>query len=308
MRIILLFLVAQTALPGQSMPRVAIEPRYRPQPRADLIIDSNLVEVPVAVLNPRGAPVLGLKPADFRLREDGEPQTIRTFTSNDAPVSVGIVVDTSRSMEPRLERARQAVARLFQEANEGDEFHLVEFNDAPRVVCELTANGAALHHALASISAHGWTALFDGVYVSARMMRRARNTRRALVVLSDGEDNFSQRNAPELRSYLREAGVVIYTIGLSAGRFGHHDTRHLRRMSRETGGWYYPVNHVDDLKETVQSIGEAIRSQYVLGYTPSNSAADGKLRRIAVQLADASRYHLSWRTAYYAPVSLAQSR
>lgn len=271
--------------------------------RATITTSSQLVQVPVTVLDAYGAPLRGLARDRFHLFEDGVEQNIQFFGQEDAPVSIGIVFDASKSMEPKLPQARQAVARLFENALPGDEYHLVEFNDSPRIVSNLTVNVAAVRHALDSVAARGWTALFDGVLLSAQLMRNAKNTRKALVILSDGQDNFSRYQETELRSFLREAGVVVYSIALSRGPLVNLDARYLRRISVETGGWCYSVGKLDKLGEAVRSISDAIRHQYLLSYSPSNPQTDGKYRKIGVKVlaAKSAGIGVSWRSGYYAP-------
>ncbi len=285
--------------------RVQIESRagrVSPQRRsATISATASLVTVPVSVLNAAGAPVRHLERSSFRLFEDGVEQTIQSFVEEEAPVSIGIVFDASKSMLPRLAEAKEAAARLFEQARPGDEYHLVEFNDAPRVLCELTVNSTAVSSALDRVSVRGWTALFDGIILSAQSMRRAKNPRRALVVLSDGEDNFSRYGASEVGSYLVEAGVVIYSIGISDGLFAGYQARHLRRFSEQTGGHCYPGVRSAKLGDAVRSIGDAIRSQYVLSYYPANRGAEGKYRRIHVRTAAEKRrdWSASWRAGYF---------
>ena len=289
--------------------RVHVEPRGRITGRGDraatIRVGSELVVVPVTVLDGRGAPLRGLAREKFRIFEDGVEQQVRTFSQEELPVSIGIVLDASKSMQSKLADAREALTRLFEQAMPGDEYHLVEFNDAPRLLCELTRNTDAVRNALSRVAARGWTALFDGVLLSAQSMRQAQNARRALVILSDGEDNFSRYEEGEVNSYLNEAGVVIYSIGLSSGPFLNRQTKHLRRLSERTGGSCYPISKIDELGRTVRAIGDAIRNQYVLGYSSTNTQVDGKYRRIRVQVASEAHPGLSssWRSGYYAPES-----
>jgi Ca-activated chloride channel family protein len=135
-------------------------------------------------------------------------------------------------------------------------------------------------------------------------MRHGRNPRRALVVLSDGEDNFSRYGEGELKAFLREAEVVIYSVGLATGKFGLQG-RCLRRLSEETGGWNYPVTKLEELGHTVRAISDAIRGQYLVAYSSSNLRADGKYRRIRVQVGSTEHpeWSSSWRNGYYAPSS-----
>jgi Ca-activated chloride channel family protein len=299
--VILAFTAAGSDVRVKLEPRKSVGPPKRAD-RASISVTSNLVVVPVTVLDAKGAPVVGLPRERFRLFEDGVEQTIQGFGQEDAPVSIGIVFDASRSMENKLDQARDAVASLFNDALPEDEFHLVEFNDSPRLMCDLTTDTAEVRRALDAVRAQGWTALFDGIFMSAHRMRKAHHPRRALVILSDGEDNFSRYGEGELRSYLREAGVVVYSIALTSGAPVDHDTRHLRRLTRETGGWAYSVGKLDRMADTVRAIGTAIRSQYFLSYTPSNPRHDGKFRKIGVQLAAEKNSGLaaSWRSGYYA--------
>ena len=230
-------------------------------------------------------------------------QTLQSFGEEDAPVSIGIVFDASGSMRPRLAAAKEAAERLFEQSRPGDEYHLVEFNDAPRVLCGLTGNTAAVSAALGQVTVRGFTALFDGIMLSAQSMRNAKNARRALVILSDGEDNFSRYEEGEVKSYLDEAGVVIYSIGISNGLFAGYQARHLRRFAEQTGGHCYPGVRSANLGDAVRSIGDAIRSQYMLSYYSANRSAEGKYRRIHVRTSadDQRHWSVSWRAGYYGP-------
>ena len=280
---------------------VKLTPRPLGETRPSIRVTSQRVVVPVTVLNRSGALVTGLSRERFRIFDDGVEQTVLSFGQEDAPVSIGIVFDASRSMESKLARARDAVRSLLLDSLPHDEFHLVEFNDSPRLLCELTRNTVEMQRALDGVKAQGWTALFDGIMMGAQKMRRAGNTRRALVILSDGDDNFSRYQESEVRAYLREAGVVVFAITLSGSAPPTHQTHHLRALARETGGWAYSIGNLEKMTETMRAIGLAIRSQYTLTYAPTNGKSDGKLHKIAVRLApkDAG-VAASWRSSYYA--------
>lgn len=300
-------LVAATAWGDDARVHLPVRARVSEsgQRAATIRVGTELVSVPVTVLDGRGAPVRGLGRYAFRIFEDGVEQNVVTFGGDETPVSTGIVFDASKSMAPKLGEAREAVKRLFEQAIPGDEYHLVEFNDSARLLCDLTSDTGLVSTALSRVAARGWTALFDGVLLSAQSLRHAQNPRRALVVLSDGEDNFSRYGEGELRNFLREAGVVVYAIGLATGRFPTFQPKYLRRLAEETGGWCYTVTNIEGLGATVRAISEAIRSQYILTYSSSNNAADGKYRRIRVQLDSAGHtdWSNSWRAGYYAPLS-----
>lgn len=299
MRCFMMFAVATFALGADVKVRLESRPT-KERIKATLAVTSQLVVVPVTVLDDKGAPVPGLSRESFRLWEDGLEQSIGSFRQEDAPVSIGIVFDASRSMEPRMAQAREAVRELFADALPEDEFHLVEFNDRPRLLCGLTSDTRQVGDALELVTARGWTALFDGMYLSAQHLRRARHPRKALVVISDGDDNFSRYRESEVRSYLMEAGVVVYSIELSAA--WQLPPHHLDRLSRETGGRAYAVGRMESMAEAVRSIGHAIRNQYVLTYSPTNERQDGRFRRITLDYAPkADGSSASWRKGYFAP-------
>jgi Ca-activated chloride channel homolog len=300
-------LAVAVVLEAESGPaRVHWEPAA-PRPAvssATLKAGTNLVLVPVTVLDSKSAPVIGLPRSMFRIYEDGVEQQLSSFSQEEAPASIGIVFDASRSMRPKLPAARQAVLQLLDQALPGDEYQLVSFNDSARALTDLTMNREVLGGALGQINPQGWTALFDGVMLSAHSLRNAGNVRRALIVVSDGEDNFSRYTSDEVRSYLLEAGVVIYSIGLSVGGFAKLQTRYLRKLSEATGGWCFPVSNAGNLPDTIRAIGSAIRGQYVLAFSSNNPRMDGKYRRIRVEMSPVGRLmgsSLSWRAGYYAP-------
>jgi VWFA-related protein len=268
---------------------------------ASIRVDSKLVLIPVTVTDAFGAPFRGLTQDQFRLFEDGVEQQVKYFDTDDAPVSLGIVFDASRSMEGKLDHSRAAVSRFFQTMITGDEFFLVEFNDRPRLLCGFTRDPHVIEKSLQGVTPRNWTALLDAVYMAVHQMKRGSNARKALLILSDGGDNNSRYTESEIRSRVRESDVCIYSIGLGAGLIRHH-VRLLKKLAEETGGEYCHADKMSDLPEAISKISRAIRNQYLLGYSSSNASNDGMYRKIQVTLEPGSEpLRASWRTGYYAP-------
>jgi Ca-activated chloride channel family protein len=279
--------------------------------RADIRLDVNLVLVPVTVTDRNGASVLGLTSDQFRLFEEREPQKIVSFAREEAPVSVGVVFDLSGSMKNKLREAREASRALFRTASEDDEAFLITFSDRPEMTRAFTSDLTALQLGVVESRASGSTALVDAVYLGLHRMRRARNQRRAMVVISDGLDNHSRFNRAELMSAAVESDVQVYTVGvydpprhakaiqLSAERSG---LALLGDLSRATGGLHFAITGTSAIPRVSERIGEAMRSQYVIGFQPA-TGAEG-YRRIQVKSTERN-LRLFTRPGYYAAPSAA---
>ena len=201
-------------------PKANIDPRARPAaptdntPRSNIRVDANLVLINVTVTDPLNRFVTGLEKDNFRLFEDKSEQKLSHFASEDAPLSVGLVFDTSGSMGSKLSKSRQAVSQFFKTANPQDEFFLVQFNDRPELVQDFTTSLEEIQNRLTFTQAKGRTALLDGVRMALHTMKKARNTRKALLIISDGGDNSSRYTETEIKNLVREADVQIYAIGI----------------------------------------------------------------------------------------------
>jgi VWFA-related protein len=302
-------------------PKVAIEPRPpKPSPSAsagedraaNIRVDTNLVQINVTVTTPLGQVVTAMEQEHFQLFEDKAEQQIVSFSSEDAPLTVGLVFDMSGSMGSKLSKSRQAAAQFFRTANPEDEFFLVQFNDAPEIVVPVTRDAAEIQNRLAFTQAKGRTALLDGVYLAMSEMKKANNPRKAILILSDGGDNSSRYTESEIRNLVRESDVQIYAIGIFEAFGARSRTAEelggptlLSELAEQTGGRHFPVENVNDLPDIAAKIGIELRSQYVLGYTPSNLIKDGKYRRVEVKLVQPRglpRLRAYYRTGYYAPV------
>jgi VWFA-related protein len=298
-------------------PQVQITPMPKPAatapalPRANIRIDTNVVLIPVTVTDPLNRFVTGLDQDVFRVFEDKVQQKLISFGSEDAPLSIGIVFDTSGSMGAKLEKSRQAVAEFFKTANPEDEAFLVEFNDRPELVNPFTHDMAEIQNRLTFTQSKGRTALLDGIYLALHTMKKARNPRKALVVISDGGDNSSRYTESEIKNLVREADVQIYAIGIYEPMSARGRTPEelagpglLSDISEPTGGRHFVVDNLADLPDVAAKIGVELRNQYVLGYSPSNQARDGKYRKVSVKLVQPRglpQLHAYWRTGYYAP-------
>lgn len=307
----------KTKLDKQEDAKVAIEPRHRPAdpgppaPRSNIRVDSTLVLIPVAVTTPMNQYVTGMERDNFKVFEDKVEQKISHFSSEDAPLSVGIVFDTSGSMGSKLSKSREAVAQFFKTANPEDEFFLVEFNDRPELVIGFTTSLEEIQNKLTFTQSKGRTALLDAVYLALHTMKKARNPRKALMIISDGGDNSSRYTESEIKNLVREADVQIYAIGIfeqmsSRGRTAEEMSGPglLSEISEQTGGRHFPVDNLNELPDIAAHIGLELRNQYIIGYTPSNQGRDGKYRRVKVQLVQPRGLpplRAFWRLGYYAP-------
>jgi Ca-activated chloride channel family protein len=298
-------------------PKITIEPRAKPgdketpAAKANLRVDTTVVQIPVTVTDQLNRFVTGLEKENFRVFEDKNEQTVSYFSSEDAPLSVGIVFDTSGSMGAKLDKSRQAVSQFFKSANPEDEFFLVEFNDRPELVNPFTANLEDIQNKLTFTQSKGRTALLDAVYLALHTMKKAHNPRKALLIISDGGDNSSRYTESEIKNLVREADVQIYAIGIfepigARGRTAEELSGPglLSEIAEQTGGRHFPVENLNDLPDIAAKIGIELRNQYLLGYKPSNSGRDGKYRRVQVKLVQPRGLpplRASWRLGYYAP-------
>ena len=297
--------------------KVSIEPRAKPTalttppPRSNIRVDSTLVLIPVTVTDPFNRFVTGLDKENFKLFEDKKEQEILQFSSEDAPLSIGVVFDCSGSMGSKLEKSRQAVAQFFRTANPEDEFFLVQFNDTADLVSPFTRNLEEIQNRLTFTQSKGRTALLDAIYLALHEMKRAKNPRKALLLISDGGDNASRYTENEIKNLVKEADVQIYAIGIYEPVGARSRTPEelagpglLTEVAEQTGGRQYAVENLAELADIAAKIGVELRNQYIIGYSPRNQERDGKYRRVEVKLNQPRGLpplRAFWRHGYYAP-------
>ena len=274
-------------------------------------VDSTLVEIPVTVTDPMNRFVLGLDRKDFSLVEDGDEQKVVHFSGDEAPLSVGLLIDTSGSMIANMGIARGAVDEFLKTMNSGDEAFLIEFSDSAKVTQEFTSRASDIRHRMTSMQSGGLTALLDAVGLGVKEMKKARNTRKALIVISDGGDNHSRYAPAELKDIVKEADTQVYAMGvfesmvfpgLSADLVS--GPRLLGQIADQTGGRAYGASSLSQLPAIAEKIAIELHNQYVLGYYPANKEKDGKYRKVEVKVqapAGMSALKARWRTGYYAP-------
>lgn len=303
---LILFPVVCLLLSGQAVilapaPSAANEPP--PLPRASIRVDTDLVLVPVTVVDEMGRMVTGLDPENFQVFEDGVQQKLTSFGSEDAPLSLGIVLDTSGSMGNKLIISRAAVGEFFKSANPEDEAFLVEFNNQPQLVMPFTHNLGDIENRIMFTRSKGQTALLDGITLAIAEMKKASHPRKALILVSDGGDNHSRYTEAEVRNRVKESDVQIYALGIfSGGGDINDDPTLLARLANLTGGRHFQTS-LRDMTDVAQKIGIELRNTYLLGYNPTNTKRDGKYRAITIKVAARGLGKLmpSWRRGYFAP-------
>ncbi len=250
--------------------------------------DVDLVLVPVSVTDDMQRLVLGLKSDNFELFENKKPQRIQHFSSEDAPVSLGIIVDASGSMANKMDRVREAVREFCASSNSQDELFMITFSDEPRLMQDFTDSPEDIDGKLLFARPRGRTALLDAIYMGLKKMREAKFGKKALLIISDGGDNHSRYTEQEVRSAVKESDVMIYAIG-TFDRYVHTDEERLgpellSNIADSSGGRAFILDNMAEMPLLARRIGTELRTQYVLGYRPENPAHDGKWRKIKVKL------------------------
>jgi len=324
-----LFAVVSLGVPGfgqTDVNDVHVQPREIEKPpeppKADLMastsglstrvrplrVDVDLVLVPVTITDPMNRLVTGLDKENFQLYEGNATQQIRTFSSEDAPVSLGVIFDSSGSMSSKMDRAKEAVIEFFKTANPQDEFFMITFSDEPEAVSDFTSSVDEIQNKLVFAVPRRRTALLDAIYLGISKMREAKYPKKALLIISDGGDNHSRYTEGEIKAVVKEADVMIYAIGIYDRYASATEERLgpqlLSDITELTGGRAFTIDNPNDLGDVATKIGVELRNQYVLGYRPTKVTRDGKWRKIKVKLLPPKGLpplRVYARTGYYAP-------
>jgi Ca-activated chloride channel family protein len=288
-------------------PFALAQPAGKPLPLnpGAISINTDLISLTVTVTDERGRLVSGLSQADFEVFEDQVKQEISHFSSADAPLSVAVIFDLSGSMsEKKMEQARQALARFIQTSHQQDEYSLVGFNQQSQLLLDRVRDGDELLRRLSGARGSGHTALYDAVAFGLEQVSKGFYPRRALVVISDGEDNRSRASFDQLRRRLWESDAIIYAVGIGGYALPRQTGEaNLKQLAEASGGRAFFPKGAEEMCEAFEQIALELRSQYSIGYAPSNFIADGRWRRVKVRLRqarDASRLKVRSRAGYYA--------
>lgn len=276
---------------------------------ARLRVDVNLVQVPMTVTDPMNRLVTGLEKENFALFDNNVGQTIKYFSSQDAPISIGVIFDLSGSMSSKFARARRALTEFLRTSNPQDEFFVVGFNDRPAVIVDYTSDPDDVEARMVMLKPENRTALIDAVYLGVDHLRQAKYERKALLIISDGGDNRSRYTEGELRRVVRESDVQIYSIGIFDAYAPTQEEvlgpELLKDICEMTGGRLFNVGgDVNDLQDIATRISAELRNQYVIGYTPSDPKHDGNWRKLKVRLLPPPglpQLTVHFRQGYYAP-------
>jgi Ca-activated chloride channel homolog len=265
---------------------------------------TQVVSLTVSVTDKTGRPITGLEKGSFQLFEDNVAQEVSYFGYSDQPLSVGVVFDLSGSMgREKLQRAKDALASFAKTCHERDDLALVGFNDRAWLVGDRLLSPDALTNAFGLLSARGQTALYDGVAMGLTHVANGHQPRKALIIISDGEDNRSRATFGTIRRMAQENAATIYAIGIHDFGPQHGYGRFiLEELADLTGGKAFFPFSGEEMREAFDEIAVDLRQQYSIGYLPTNFQVDGKLRRIKIKLAavKTGKANLRYRTGYIA--------
>jgi Ca-activated chloride channel homolog len=287
---------------------ISAQERSSITPGATVKIDVDLVLLNATVTGLDGRTVTGLQQNNFRLWEDKVEQQIEYLTEEDTPVSIGLIFDATGSMADKITAARDAAATFLRASNPEDEFFLVTFSQEPRFVESFTTDISRLQNRMLFTGTKGLTPLFDAVYLGLDKMKSAANKRKALLLITDGEDNHSRYSITDVKQFVREQDVQIFAVGivdssqqLVEGRTGRATIEDLVNAS---GGHAFFPESADELEDICSKIASELRNEYVLGYHPTNKTTDGSWRKIRVKVNPLKGFtglSVHARNGYYAP-------
>lgn len=279
-------------------------------PGYSLRVETTLVLIPVTVTDASNRFVLGLDKDNFNVFENGVQQKITNLSGEDAPLSVGLLIDTSGSMAAKLNISRHAASQFLDTMHPQDEAFIIEFSDRAEIVQGFTHRVDELQEKITALESEGLTAMLDSIHLGLEEMKKAKNPRKALLIVSDGGDNNSRYSNKEIEDLVREADVQIYCMGVFDPISYLHTPKDisgpklLSEIAQQTGGKAFAAPNDNVLPTIARKIGIELRNQYVLAYTPTDQQRDGKYRKIEVKLKDPaglSDLKARWRSGYYAP-------
>jgi VWFA-related protein len=279
-----------------------------------LKVETVEVNLPVSVLDKDGHPVDGLKQENFQVFEDKVQQTIKTFRHEDIPLSLGLVIDNSGSMRNKRERVNSAALAFARESNPDDETFIVNFDDSAYLEQDFTGSIGDLVDALDNIDARGETALYDAIYLSADHLKSGKKDKKAILLITDGEDNVSKYKFDKVFDTLRQSKVTLYAIGLleeddqRGGLFHPAPSKKAKadlvKFAEVTGGQAFFPKNLDEVEDITKRIAHDIRNHYTITYTPTNASLDGTYREITVKVTPPKNMgKITWhaKPGYYAP-------
>jgi VWFA-related protein len=289
-------------------------------PRQDegvIRVTTELVELPITVFDKNGRIIEGLERDNFQIFEDNVAQQISDFKHEDVPLSIGLVIDNSASMRRKRERVNAAALSFVRESNQGDETFIINFDDAAYLEQDFTTKLSDLRDALDNIDTRGETALYDAVYLAVDHLGHGIQARKALLVISDGEDNVSKYGFNKLMEHIKQSkNVIIYAIGIledgdscGGGLFNRSSPckkakDDLVKITEATGGQAYFPKTLNDVEAMCSMIAKELRAQYLLAYAPKNPTMDGKWRNIRVNVnppKGVAKPSVRTKEGYYAP-------
>jgi Ca-activated chloride channel family protein len=275
---------------------------------ARIRVDVNLVLVPATVTDPMNRLVTGLERENFEVFDNNIGQVIKSFSTEDAPVTIGVIFDLSGSMNSKFVRARKALSEFLRTSNPQDEFFVVGFNDRPAVIVDYTSDVDDVEARMVMLKPENRTALIDAIYLGVDKLKQAKYERKALLIISDGGDNRSRYTEGELRRVVRESDVQIYSIGIFDQYAPTTEEQMgpilLNDICDMTGGRMFRVLDINDLGDIASRISAELRNEYVIGYRPSEVKQDGNWRKLKIRLVPPPglpSLTVHNRQGYYAP-------
>jgi Ca-activated chloride channel homolog len=267
-------------------------------------VDVALVVLHVTVADRKGGFISDLGEKDFAVYEDGVPQRIRLFRNEDTPVTVGLVVDHSGTMRPKLEEVITAARTFVRSSNREDEMFVVNFNEIATLglpgTMRFTDSTTELESAIAVAPAGGQTALYDAIAMGLEELQAGSRDKKVLIVVSDGGDNVSARSLAQVMKLADQSSAVIYTIGAFDENDPDQNPGVLKRLARATGGEAFLPGQLSEVVAICERIARDIRHQYTIGYVPTNLARDGAYRaiRVVARAKGPGRLSVRTRTGY----------
>src|SRR5262245_32064859 len=307
----LLILSVSTVVARTARRQAAQDASADKKPAQTLKIDVDLVLVNATVTDSLNRYVSGLETQHFQIWEDKVEQKAEYFNAEDVPISVGVIFDVSGSMKDKIATARNAAATFLKTGNPEDEYFLVEFANRPEVASDFTTDVTKLQTKLLLTPAKGMTAMYDSVYLGLEKLKEGTNPKKALLLITDGEDNRSRYTFQNVKEFVKEQDVQIYGIGIvdewnSSLSAGHTGRAMVEELSDITGGRAFFPDSVYDLEDICTKIAVELKNQYVIGYHSTNAAKDGKWRKLRVKVnppKGIQRLNVRYKQGYYGPMA-----